>query len=150
MRTLVVQSVVLLVIATAAAGPEHPQRPLRRNEAYDPSEVSSSFWHEEAKAGIQQRLNRKPNVNVARNVIMFLGDGMSIPTLAAARTLMGQRNNKTGEETQMFMEAFPTVGLSKVISSKLGILYKSVFQTYSLPTTLILTYLYRHTAWMSR
>ncbi|XP_045451271.1 membrane-bound alkaline phosphatase-like [Melitaea cinxia] len=44
---------------------------------------------------------------------MFLGDGMSIPTLAAARTLLGQRENHTGEESHLFFETFPTIGLAK-------------------------------------
>ncbi|KOB62783.1 Alkaline phosphatase [Operophtera brumata] len=44
---------------------------------------------------------------------MFLGDGMSVPTLAAARTLLGQRRGAPGEEAQLAFEAFPTVGLAK-------------------------------------
>ncbi|KAL0852539.1 hypothetical protein ABMA27_017012 [Loxostege sticticalis] len=44
---------------------------------------------------------------------MFLGDGMSVPTLAAARTLLGQRLGSTGEEHQLSFEAFPTSGFSK-------------------------------------
>ncbi|XP_023936812.2 membrane-bound alkaline phosphatase-like [Bicyclus anynana] len=44
---------------------------------------------------------------------MFMGDGMSLPTLAAARTLLGQRAGRPGEETQLSFEAFPTVGLAK-------------------------------------
>ncbi|XP_052743383.1 membrane-bound alkaline phosphatase-like [Bicyclus anynana] len=44
---------------------------------------------------------------------MFLGDGMSLPTLAAARTLLGQRAGRPGEESQLSFEAFPTVGLAK-------------------------------------
>ncbi|XP_041981936.1 membrane-bound alkaline phosphatase-like [Aricia agestis] len=44
---------------------------------------------------------------------MFLGDGMSVPTLAAARTLRGQRAGAAGEEAQLAFEAFPTVGLAK-------------------------------------
>ncbi|CAG4973237.1 unnamed protein product [Parnassius apollo] len=38
---------------------------------------------------------------------------MSVPTLAAARTLLGQRNNQPGEEAQLAFEAFPTIGLTK-------------------------------------
>ncbi|XP_059054706.1 membrane-bound alkaline phosphatase-like [Achroia grisella] len=44
---------------------------------------------------------------------MFLGDGMSVPTLAAARTLLGQNQGRTGEESQLSFEDFPTVGLAK-------------------------------------
>ncbi|KAK4874972.1 hypothetical protein RN001_014332 [Aquatica leii] len=38
---------------------------------------------------------------------------MSITTLAAARTHLGQRHNKTGEETFLSFEKFPYTGLSK-------------------------------------
>lgn len=53
-------------------------------------------------------------MGVARNLVMFLGDGMSVPTLTAARTLLGQRRGSSGEEAQLAFEAFPTVGLAKV------------------------------------
>lgn len=45
---------------------------------------------------------------------MFLGDGLSIPTLAAARTYLGQSHGHTGEETVLSFEEFPHTGLSKV------------------------------------
>lgn len=51
---------------------------------------------------------------MAKNVIFFLGDGMSVPTVVAARTLMGQLEGKSGEESQLSFEKFPFVGLSKV------------------------------------
>lgn len=47
-------------------------------------------------------------------MIFFLGDGMSIPTLAAARTYLGQLQGNPGEETELTFEQFPYVGLSKV------------------------------------
>ncbi|KAM3955471.1 membrane-bound alkaline phosphatase-like [Aphomia sociella] len=38
---------------------------------------------------------------------------MSVPTLAAARTLRGQREGRPGEEAQLSFEGFPTLGLAK-------------------------------------
>ncbi|CAH0401073.1 unnamed protein product [Chilo suppressalis] len=77
-------------------------------------EQESSFWHREARAAIEAREARqRESHGVARNVIMFLGDGMSVPTLAAARTLLGQRQGRTGEEAQLSFETFPSVGLAK-------------------------------------
>ncbi|CAK1587353.1 unnamed protein product [Parnassius mnemosyne] len=78
-------------------------------------ELTARYWVDEAQTGIkakQKRLQTSRN-EIARNVVMFLGDGMSVPTLAAARTLLGQRNNQPGEEAQLAFEAFPTVGLAK-------------------------------------
>lgn len=53
-------------------------------------------------------------VDVAKNVIMFLGDGMSLPTLTAARIYLGQLNNGSGEEQYLSFERFPYTALSKV------------------------------------
>lgn len=44
----------------------------------------------------------------AKNLIIFVADGMSIPTQTAARMYMG------GEEKVLSFEKFPSVGLSKV------------------------------------
>nr|UAX26434.1 alkaline phosphatase [Galleria mellonella] len=80
---------------------------VRNKEESDPN-----FWAKEAWQGMRSS-RYKDNVNKARNVIMFLGDGMSVPTLAAARTLLGQSEGRTGEETQLHFESFPSIGLSK-------------------------------------
>jgi alkaline phosphatase len=45
---------------------------------------------------------------------MFLGDGLSIPTLAAARAYLGQSQGAPGEETVLAFEEFSNTGLSKV------------------------------------
>jgi alkaline phosphatase len=55
------------------------------------------------------------NKGVAKNVILYLGDGMSIPTITAARILKGQLQGHTGEETKLSFEEFPIAGLSKVL-----------------------------------
>lgn len=55
-------------------------------------------------------LNRKQNNNHAKNVIMFLGDGMSLPTVAATRMYMG------GEEMNLSFEKFPHFGFAKVFN----------------------------------
>lgn len=70
-------------------------------------------WLMDAQLALRDRLLIQPNTNVAKNVIFFLGDGMSIPTLAASRMYMGQLQGDTGEEAQLSFETFPYVGLSK-------------------------------------
>ena len=45
---------------------------------------------------------------MAKNLIIFVGDGMSIATQMAARMYMG------GEEQELSFEKFPYVGISKV------------------------------------
>lgn len=111
---VITSSLVLLLVASAIGDHYHPTDTLRNTASLNSEENTAQFWTNEAKTGIEQRLRRMQNKNIARNVIMFLGDGMSVPTLAAARALVGQRNNKTGEEAHLFFETFPTVGLAKV------------------------------------
>ena len=49
----------------------------------------------------------------AKNVILFVGDGMGVSTVTAARILEGQLNGMDGEENQLSFDRFPFAGLSK-------------------------------------
>lgn len=51
--------------------------------------------------------HKKLNEKRAKNVILFLGDGMSVHTIAATRAFMGDSNK------QVSFEKFPYLGLSK-------------------------------------
>ncbi|KAI4455920.1 alkaline phosphatase [Holotrichia oblita] len=84
-----------------------------RHLPIDDLEQRGEFWRENAQYTLGVKLLQKPNTNVAKNVIMFLGDGMSIPTLKAARVYLGQLHNESGEETVLSFEKFPVTGLSK-------------------------------------
>jgi len=53
----------------------------------------------------------------AKNVILFLGDGMSLSTVAAARILAGQREGQPGEETLLAWEHFPQTALSRTYNT---------------------------------
>ncbi len=50
----------------------------------------------------------------AKNVILFLGDGMGLSTVTAARILEGQRRGESGEENLLAFERLPHVALAKV------------------------------------
>ncbi|WP_322405999.1 alkaline phosphatase [Idiomarina sp. PL1-037] len=49
----------------------------------------------------------------AKNVILFVGDGMGVSTVTAARILDGQRRGLMGEENELSFDHFPFSGLSK-------------------------------------
>lgn len=70
-------------------------------------EQTPEYWRNNAQAHLASRLAQTVNENRARNVILFLGDGMSLATVAATRVYMG------GEEHQLSFERFPHFGLSK-------------------------------------
>ncbi|KAF7994404.1 hypothetical protein HCN44_003876 [Aphidius gifuensis] len=76
-------------------------------------EKETSYWINDAEKTLKKKLENKINTNKAKNIIFYLGDGMSIPTLMAARTYQGQLEGKSGEEGQLFWEQFPYSGLSK-------------------------------------
>ncbi|WP_017930885.1 alkaline phosphatase [Robiginitomaculum antarcticum] len=48
-----------------------------------------------------------------KNVILFIGDGMGVSTITAARIYEGQSLGKSGEEHSLFFETFPNVALVK-------------------------------------
>lgn len=72
-------------------------------------ELSKEYHLSEGKNFVDQQAQKKMklNKNLAKNTIFFLGDGMSIPTLAAARVYIG------GEEKSLHFEEFPFTAMSK-------------------------------------
>jgi alkaline phosphatase len=53
----------------------------------------------------------------AKNVILFIGDGMGIATITAARIYEGQKRGETGEENVLSFEQFPNVALVKTYNT---------------------------------
>ncbi|WQG84682.1 alkaline phosphatase [Kangiella aquimarina] len=53
----------------------------------------------------------------AKNVILFVGDGMGVSTVTAARILAGQIEGQTGEEYQLSFDKFPVAGLLKTYNT---------------------------------
>ncbi|KAI8439708.1 hypothetical protein MSG28_013402 [Choristoneura fumiferana] len=110
---------MVAVVATARGDRYHDQRgpaaaaPSSRAIPPSEEEFAASYWYAEAFDAIEARLSPPAYDSVARNVVMFLGDGLSVPTLAPARTLRGQRQGRSGEEERLFFERFPVTGLAK-------------------------------------
>ena len=53
----------------------------------------------------------------ARNVILFIGDGMSVSTVTAARIFAGQAEGLAGEEYSLAFERFPHLALVKTYNT---------------------------------
>ena len=53
------------------------------------------------------------NAGQAKNVILFVGDGMGVSTITAGRIYAGQQQGIDGESYRLTMETFPNVALSK-------------------------------------
>ena len=67
------------------------------------------------ESALNRVINQTPGA--ARNVILFVGDGMSIPTVTASRIYAGQAQGKTGEEYNLSFDAFPFAGLSRTYNT---------------------------------
>ena len=55
--------------------------------------------------------------SLARNVILFIGDGMGVSTVTAARIFDGQSQGMNGEEHSLVFETFPHVALVKTYNT---------------------------------
>ncbi|MFN3920054.1 MAG: alkaline phosphatase [Methylohalobius sp.] len=73
---------------------------------------SQWFVQGQAKAKFQER-TLKPVSHRARNIVLFVGDGMGITTVTAARILEGQLKGHYGEENLLSFERFPYTALVK-------------------------------------
>ncbi|XP_062620491.1 alkaline phosphatase-like [Saccostrea cucullata] len=78
-----------------------------------PQNEEPSHWLRLAEDELETALRRTANTNRAKNVILFIGDGMGLTTVTAARIYKGQLNGQPGEESVLEFEKFPNVGLSK-------------------------------------
>ena len=73
------------------------------------------FWIDKGQASLDKADRIANNKKKAKNVILFIGDGMGISTVAASRIFEGQSQpgNRGGEEHSLSFEKFPHVALSK-------------------------------------
>ena len=63
---------------------------------------------------LRDELNKQRINTAAKNIVFFLGDGMSIPTVTAARIYKGQKAGQSGEEAELTFDKFPYSALSRV------------------------------------
>lgn len=86
--------------------------------------TDASFWMNRSMSDLGRRLKvlEKPIVGRAKNVVFFLGDGMSLATVTAARVHMKQSSGKslTDENESLTFEKFPYTGLARVWCSVLS------------------------------
>ncbi len=83
-----------------------------------PDQETPDWWFRAGAAAANAGAPRKAH---AKNVIVFLGDGMSITTITAARIYDGQQKGGSGEENRLSFENFPATALSRT--------YETDFQT---------------------
>ncbi|WP_299594083.1 alkaline phosphatase [uncultured Microbulbifer sp.] len=84
-----------------------------------PDTQRNSSWFQSGRDAIARAsavtINNQPGA--AKNVILFVGDGMGISTVTAARILAGQQQGLSGEEYQLSFEKMPFAGLIKTYNT---------------------------------
>ncbi|XP_001495497.3 intestinal-type alkaline phosphatase [Equus caballus] len=76
-------------------------------------EEDPAFWNRQAAQALDTAKKLQPIQTAAKNLIIFLGDGMGVPTVTATRILKAQMDGKLGPETPLAMDHFPYLALSK-------------------------------------
>ncbi len=84
-----------------------------------PAHQTNSVWFQEANDNIAMKEANANTPKTAKNVILFVGDGMGISTLTAARIFEGQtlEGNQGGEEHELYFENFPNTALVKTYNT---------------------------------
>ena len=79
--------------------------------------LTSNAWFSEAQTKLGAAQTASSNIvtesGKAKNVILFVGDGMGISTITAARILAGQLEGEMGEDHQLSFETMPFSGFVK-------------------------------------
>jgi len=104
-RRRAVATALAAALAATLVAPTH---------AADPR--GNAWWQagREAVARARAEVGTQPR---AKNVILFIGDGMGIATVTAARILQGQRAGKPGEENRLAFETMPFTALAKTYNT---------------------------------
>jgi alkaline phosphatase len=104
------------LLAACASGPQPAPRswPVEVPAIAHPEGETPQWWY---RSGAARAAANGAMAGRAKNVIVFLGDGMSLTTVAAARVLEGQRNGNPGEENLLAWEHFPNTAFSKTYNT---------------------------------
>lgn len=70
-----------------------------------------------ARQEAEARLARPARIGRARNVILFVADGMSVPTVTAARIYEGQEQGLLGSEHRLTIDSFPDMALVRTYNT---------------------------------
>lgn len=77
-----------------------------------PDYQTESHWYVAGEENVKAK-NYYAGKARAKNVILFVGDGMGVSTVTAARILEGQLKGMDGEENNLSFDLFPFTGLAK-------------------------------------
>ncbi|MGZ4968288.1 MAG: alkaline phosphatase [Methylobacter sp.] len=80
------------------------------------AEPTPADWFNAGRQTVTDAKHLHSNERQAKNVILFIGDGMGISTITASRIYDGQQKGGHGEENSLSFEKLPYLALSKTYS----------------------------------
>ncbi len=83
-------------------------------EVSRPQGETSDWWF---VSGAAAAAERDASSGRARNLVLFVGDGMGMTTVAAARIFEGQRQGAPGEEHRLAFEEFPHTAFARTYNT---------------------------------
>jgi alkaline phosphatase len=121
-RTTLLAASVAALAACASTGGTLPQANAQAPaslqvevpQIHHPDGESAQWWF---RAGAAEAAARGAMRGQAKNLILFVGDGMSLTTVAAARIYEGQQQGQSGEEHRLAWENFPDTALSRTYNT---------------------------------
>lgn len=105
-KTLLAGALAAMTATTALAD--------KKKEAL-PDYQANNPWYVAGEENVKSKdfIKSKGKGKDAKNVILFIGDGMGVSTITAARILEGQLMGLEGEEHNLSFDLFPYTGLAK-------------------------------------
>ena len=81
-------------------------------------EEYAEYWIKSGQERLRFEMKRQQEAansrgKVAKNVIIFIGDGMGMSTITATRIYKNQLAGGYGEENELSFEGFPFIGISR-------------------------------------
>lgn len=113
MRLLISATLLILFAACSGSSGDQDPKPLNRKAVTPPQ--STDNYYISAKESVTLKAEGR-SIGQAKNVILFVGDGMGVSTLTAARIYAGQAAGVDGESYRLAMEKLPQAALSKTYS----------------------------------
>lgn len=108
MKAKALRSAGLMALLTAALGTSAATG--------DPLPQKQDPYYTSADRQLRETLARRPNTRPAKNIILFVGDGMGVTTVTAARIYQGEKAGRDGVSNKLVFETLPYAAFSRTYS----------------------------------
>ncbi|MEC4728254.1 alkaline phosphatase [Shewanella sp. D64] len=112
-KLLVLSMAAIFGLAACGGDGDNGSKGNNGNDGKDWTAVNE--WYIDGQRQVAKTSGTSVNneAGAAKNIILFVGDGMGVSTVTAARILDGQLKGQTGEENSLSFETLPHLGLTK-------------------------------------